>query len=453
MIIWAKYNTATDFYFPLIKRGVVDFAVSGDYTYTAGDVKVSKDGGAAANPTGSPSAVTMGNTALWKLNLTGTELSAQVIVVTFADSATKAIEDQMLVIHTYGNASAYLKADFSDAVRLGLTALPNANAEAAGGLYTRGTGAGQINQNANGQVDTRTVTMATDVITAAAIAADAIGASELAADAVREIRALVSDTADSGSTTTMVDAARTEADTDYWKGNIIVFTSGSISGQSRLITAFDPATDTITFTPATTQAVGTNTYEIWPQGRVDVASVLGSAINSLISGRIDANTQAMASNVITSSVIATDAIGASQIATGAIDADAIASDAITAAKIAADAIGSSEFAQAAADKVWSSTTRTLSTTPGVKKNTALANFEFFMRDSTDHVSGKTGLTVVEEVSIDGAAFTALTNTFAEVANGIYKIDLAAADVNGNVITLKFTATGADATFVTIVTDR
>ena len=39
-----------------------------------------------------------------------------------------------------------------DATRAGLTALPNANAEAAGGLYTRGTGAGQIAQDANGRV-------------------------------------------------------------------------------------------------------------------------------------------------------------------------------------------------------------------------------------------------------------------------------------------------------------
>lgn len=42
--------------------------------------------------------------------------------------------------------------DFNDAVRGGMTALPNANAEAAGGLYTRGTGAGQINQETNGYV-------------------------------------------------------------------------------------------------------------------------------------------------------------------------------------------------------------------------------------------------------------------------------------------------------------
>lgn len=44
-----------------------------------------------------------------------------------------------------------------DAVRLGLTALPNAAAEAAGGLYTRGSGAGQINQPANGRVDANTI--------------------------------------------------------------------------------------------------------------------------------------------------------------------------------------------------------------------------------------------------------------------------------------------------------
>lgn len=44
-----------------------------------------------------------------------------------------------------------------DAVRLGLTALPNANAEAAGGLYTRGTGAGQIKQDANGRIDSNLV--------------------------------------------------------------------------------------------------------------------------------------------------------------------------------------------------------------------------------------------------------------------------------------------------------
>ncbi len=53
-----------------------------------------------------------------------------------------------------------------DAVRGGLSALPNAAAEAAGGLYTRGTGAGQINQPANGQIDANTVKISGTVQTA-----------------------------------------------------------------------------------------------------------------------------------------------------------------------------------------------------------------------------------------------------------------------------------------------
>jgi hypothetical protein len=134
--------------------------------------------------------------------------------------------------------------DPQDTVRLGLTALPNAAAQAAGGLYTRGTGAGQINQDANGRVDvniraisedstapdnleamydgngyaggttkldvnlvqwkatapadlisqrvdTTVGAMQTGVITATATAADCIDASALATDAVAEIVAAV----------------------------------------------------------------------------------------------------------------------------------------------------------------------------------------------------------------------------------------------------------------------
>lgn len=49
--------------------------------------------------------------------------------------------------------------DPQDTVRLGLTALPNAAAEAAGGLYTRGSGAGQIAQDANGRISTNVVAL------------------------------------------------------------------------------------------------------------------------------------------------------------------------------------------------------------------------------------------------------------------------------------------------------
>lgn len=88
----------------------------------------------------------------------------------------------------------------------------------------------------------------------------------------------------------------------------------------------------------------------------------------------------------------------------------------------------------------------------ITKNVALAAFPFFMSDSTDHVSGKTGLTVTAQRSIDGAAFAACANAPAEVSAGWYKIDLAATDLNGNTIALKWTASGADPTNMTIVTE-
>ena len=87
----------------------------------------------------------------------------------------------------------------------------------------------------------------------------------------------------------------------------------------------------------------------------------------------------------------------------------------------------------------------------VKKNTALAGFMFPMVDSTDHSTPKTGATVTATRSLDGAAFAACANAVAEVSNGLYKIDLAAGDLNGNVVTLKFSAIGCDQRVITLVT--
>jgi hypothetical protein len=90
--------------------------------------------------------------------------------------------------------------------------------------------------------------------------------------------------------------------------------------------------------------------------------------------------------------------------------------------------------------------------PGtITKNTALANFEFLMIDSTDDVSPKTGLSITAQRSIDGAAFGSCANAATELSNGIYVIDLAASDLNGDVVTLRFTAAGANDRVITIVT--
>ena len=75
----SEYGVARNIYIPIVKRAVVDFAVSADWTPAAGDVKISKDGGAAANVTNLPTAITMGNTAVWNFALTATASSTKTI--------------------------------------------------------------------------------------------------------------------------------------------------------------------------------------------------------------------------------------------------------------------------------------------------------------------------------------------------------------------------------------
>jgi len=87
-----------------------------------------------------------------------------------------------------------------------------------------------------------------------------------------------------------------------------------------------------------------------------------------------------------------------------------------------------------------------------KKNTALANFEFPMYATADHVTPLTGVTVTATRSIDGGAFGACANAVSEIGTGgVYKISLAAADLNGDVVMLKFTGTAADPQIITVVT--
>ena len=87
------------------------------------------------------------------------------------------------------------------------------------------------------------------------------------------------------------------------------------------------------------------------------------------------------------------------------------------------------------------------------KNAGLNNFEFYLTSSTDHISPATGATVTAQRSIDGGAFASCANSVAEVSNGVYKINLAASDLNGTVITLRFTATTADTRILTLITQN
>jgi hypothetical protein len=171
--------------------------------------------------------------------------------------------------------------DPQDAVRLGLTSLPNAAADAAGGLPISDAGGLDLDNRmpAAASVTNMNVVFNTDFATNYDTTLDMWNV-DVAYIAGIAAPVPITGTADSGTSTTMTDAARTDADDDYWKGSWILFTSGTISGQCRLITAFNAGTDTITFSPATTQDVSTNTYEIIPAGRVDAGLIAGQTITA-----------------------------------------------------------------------------------------------------------------------------------------------------------------------------
>src|SRR3990167_4787810 len=360
------------------------------------DSEVSKDGGTFTDCTNEAGEIAT-SSGLYTLALTATEMNAD-IVATITKTTTTNAKTAVNVMYTATRqladlaypatsgrsidvtATGAVGVDFDniegtlDAAEIGTGAITaakfaagaiDAAAIANGAIDAATFAAGAIDaaaiaadaitaaKIANGAIDA--ATFAAGAIDAAAIATGAIDADALAADAVTEIRALETGTSDAGgSTTTMVDAARTEAD-DVHIGKWIMFTSGAVANQVRLITDFVAATDTTTFAPPTTASIGAGiTYEFLPAGAVDVQSWVGLVTglqtpNALQSGRVDSYVGAMAAAVIAAASFAAGAIDAAAIGTGAIDADAIAAAAITAAKFAAGAIDAAAIANGAID--------------------------------------------------------------------------------------------------------
>lgn len=88
---------------------------------------------------------------------------------------------------------------------------------------------------------------------------------------------------------------------------------------------------------------------------------------------------------------------------------------------------------------------------GIAKNVQLSNFSFLMVLSSDHITPATGKTVAGTISQDGGAFASLTNSVAEVANGIYKVTITQAEMNADIIVLRFTNADCDSRLITITT--
>ena len=219
---------------------------------------------------------------VYRLDLPDAAVAAGVKKVTWGGTATG-----MIVL---GGTINIVSFDPYDAVRMGQTALPNAAADAAGGLPI--SDAGGLDMDAI-LVDTGTTLQAeldaiqAAVITNAAgadIAADIIAIKAETASIVADtgelqtdwvdggrldalldatIRALAAGTAQAGTSSTIqLASAETFAD-DELNGCCVNITSGTGAGQSRVISDYVNSTDTATVTPNwTTSSDATSVYNI-----------------------------------------------------------------------------------------------------------------------------------------------------------------------------------------------
>ncbi len=195
--------------------------------------------------------------------------------------------------------------DLRDGVRGGMTALPDAAADAALGLPISDAGGLDLDARLDAAVSSRLAP------TTAARTLDIAATGEVALDL--------------DSTIGTIDAAQIGANA---------------------ITAAKIATAAITSAKSGVGAINAAAIA------TDAITAVKIAANAITAAKINAS-------AITSAKFATGAINAAAIATDAITAVKIAANAITSSQLATDAIGAAQFAQGAADKVWSSTARTL----------------------------------------------------------------------------------------------
>lgn len=92
------YGAAYTFRAPIVKAGSTDYALTADWTPAAGDVQISKDGGAFANIATLPTFISGAAALNWSLS--ATECEATEVVIQVIDSATKAVQDQFFRLQT-----------------------------------------------------------------------------------------------------------------------------------------------------------------------------------------------------------------------------------------------------------------------------------------------------------------------------------------------------------------
>ncbi len=387
-------------------------------TFVAGDVTISKNGGAYVNTTNLPVAVG----SSWYLTLTAAELTASSIHILISDvTATQIWLDTELNVETHGNASAMYAFDL-DIVMRGTdganTTAPNTVVPDNAAIAANGVAIAALNDfdSLNDVVSTVTTLTNKTGFSLAATGLDTIiststGMVEIAkaiwdrvlTDATHNINnsagkrlrqiagtdLISSGTAQAGTATTITLDAGENANNNFYDHTMIVIDSGTGVGQSRTIESYNGTTKVATLSDAwAITPDNTSNWIILPNSVAHVGFVTPSGLNN-ITNDIDTNSTKLATLV-----------GNTQVP---------------------------------------------------KTNVAFNDLQILMVDSVDNVTPKTGLTLTVTRSINSGAFVAVTGTAAEISNGMYQFDASAADMNGAVITFKFSGAGADDTFVTVYT--
>lgn len=92
---------------------------------------------------------------------------------------------------------------------------------------------------------------------------------------------------------------------------------------------------------------------------------------------------------------------------------------------------------------------------GIPKNQPYPSFQFFMAQAADGVTGKPSLVDANFTKVythdNTGIFVALSGAVTEIGLGMYRIDLTAAELNADNITLVFAAVGAATRAITIAT--
>lgn len=206
-----KYGVASTFYFAVASPAATssDRFFNAASPFVAGDVQISKDGGAFANVTNLPARI--GTTAIFSIDLTAAEMQATTIIVQIVDQDGPAFRDAALVIRTKIQV-------------------------------------GQLDVDASQLTNTSAI-VATGVGSGHGISAVG-GATGLDIDGVLGQHVMRFNTATAGGASTITLDASASATNDYYNGALIMIVGGTGAGQARVITDYVGGTQVATVNKA-----------------------------------------------------------------------------------------------------------------------------------------------------------------------------------------------------------